>query len=228
MRRFDAARTVFASAFARPWAARTALEPHMTIPNLFRAVALAALAGAALSAAAPARAEESAAAFFSAPFQGARASLSLRPQKAALPRRVVQFTTQHSPGTVVVSTKERRLYLVMDDGKAMQYGVGVGRPGFQWGGVQSITRKAEWPSWTPPAQMLKRRPDLPRFMKGGPENPLGARALYLGSSLYRIHGSNEPETIGEAVSSGCIRMTNDDVTDLYNRVRVGTRVVVMR
>jgi lipoprotein-anchoring transpeptidase ErfK/SrfK len=200
----------------------------MTFSTLFRAAALAAFAGAALGAAAPARAQESAAEFFSAPFHGARPGLSLRPQQAALPRRVVQFTTQHAPGTVVVSTKERRLYLVMEDGKAMQYGVGVGRPGFQWGGVQSITRKAEWPSWTPPAQMLKRRPDLPRFMKGGPDNPLGARALYLGSTLYRIHGSNEPETIGEAVSSGCIRMTNDDVTDLYNRVRVGTRVVVMR
>jgi lipoprotein-anchoring transpeptidase ErfK/SrfK len=200
----------------------------MTFSTLFRAAALAAFAGAALGAAAPARAQESAAEFFSAPFHGVRPGLSLRPQQAALPRRVVQFTTQHAPGTVVVSTKERRLYLVMEDGKAMQYGVGVGRPGFQWGGVQSITRKAEWPSWTPPAQMLKRRPDLPRFMKGGPDNPLGARALYLGSTLYRIHGSNEPETIGEAVSSGCIRMTNDDVTDLYNRVRVGTRVVVMR
>ncbi len=116
----------------------------------------------------------------------------------------------------------------MADGKAVQYGVGVGRPGFQWGGVKSVTRKAEWPGWTPPPQMLKRRPDLPRHMKGGPDNPLGARALYLGSSLYRIHGSNEPETIGEAVSSGCIRMTNEDVTDLYQRVRVGSRVVVLR
>ncbi len=111
---------------------------------------------------------------------------------------------------------------------AIQYGVGVGRPGFTWGGNMSITRKAEWPDWTPPPQMLKRRPDLPRHMKGGPDNPLGARALYLGSSLYRIHGSNEPETIGQAVSSGCIRMTNNDVVDLYSRVRVGTRVVVIR
>jgi lipoprotein-anchoring transpeptidase ErfK/SrfK len=110
----------------------------------------------------------------------------------------------------------------------MRYAVGVGRPGFEWGGVKTVTRKAEWPAWTPPPQMLKRRPDLPRHMVGGPDNPLGARALYLGSSFYRIHGSNEPGTIGQAVSSGCIRMHNDDVVDLYERVRTGTRVVVMR
>ncbi len=202
------------------------LGSHMPFMNAFRAAAAAALlaSGAAL----PAQAQESAAEFFSAPFQNLRNGLGLRPQQAALPRRVVQFTTQYAPGTIVVSTKERRLYYVMEDGKAIQYGVGVGRPGFQWSGSQAITRKAEWPSWTPPAQMLKRRPDLPRFMKGGPDNPLGARALYLGSSLYRIHGSNEPETIGEAVSSGCFRMTNEDVTDLYDRVRVGARVIVLR
>ena len=201
----------------------------MTFTNAFRAAcATTALAFFCPGAAPVALAQESAAEFFSAPFHGARSGFSLRPQQAAIPRRVVQFTTQYAPGTVVVSTQERRLYYVMGDGRAMQYGVGVGRPGFQWGGSQAITRKAEWPSWTPPAQMLKRRPDLPRFMKGGPDNPLGARALYLGSSLYRIHGSNEPETIGEAVSSGCIRMTNDDVVDLYERVRVGTRVVVLR
>lgn len=147
---------------------------------------------------------------------------------SAIPVERVSYNSKYAPGTIVISTSERRLYLIEGNGSARRYGVGVGRPGFQWGGVKAITRKAEWPSWTPPAQMLKRRPDLPRFMKGGEDNPLGARALYLGSSLYRIHGSNEPHTIGQAVSSGCFRMTNSDVTDLYSRVRVGTRVVVQR
>jgi lipoprotein-anchoring transpeptidase ErfK/SrfK len=145
-----------------------------------------------------------------------------------IPREEVAYEGKHRPGTIVVDAKERRLYLVLPQNRALKYGVGVGRPGFEWGGTKAVTRKAEWPSWTPPAQMLKRRPDLPRFMPGGPENPMGARALYLGSSLYRIHGSNEPETIGQAVSSGCIRMLNEDVIDLYQRVKVGTRVVVMR
>ena len=149
-------------------------------------------------------------------------------QATTIPREMVSYGGQHRPGTIVINTTERRLYLVMPDGKAMRYGVGVGRPGFDWAGSQSITRKQEWPTWTPPASMLKRRPDLPRFMPGGPENPMGARAMYLGSTLYRIHGSNEPETIGQAVSSGCIRMLNDDVVDLYERARVGTRVVVAR
>jgi lipoprotein-anchoring transpeptidase ErfK/SrfK len=147
---------------------------------------------------------------------------------SAIPRENVSFSGRYAPGTIVINTQERRLYLVQAGGTAIRYGVGVGRPGFSWGGTQTITRKAEWPDWRPPAQMLRRRPDLPRFMAGGPDNPLGARALYLGSSLYRIHGSNEPHTIGTAVSSGCFRLTNDDVTDLYNRVRVGTRVVVLR
>jgi lipoprotein-anchoring transpeptidase ErfK/SrfK len=149
-------------------------------------------------------------------------------QATTIPREIVSYPTRHRPGTIVIDSGERRLYLVMPDGKAMRYGVGVGRPGFDWAGSQTISRKQEWPTWTPPAQMLKRRPDLPRFMPGGPENPMGARALYLGSTLYRIHGSNEPETIGQAVSSGCIRMLNEDVIDLYERVRVGTRVVVAR
>ncbi len=127
----------------------------------------------------------------------------------------------------MVVSAERRLYLVLEGGKAMRYGVGVGRPGFGWTGTHTITMKQEWPDWRPPAAMLKRRPDLPRFMKGGEENPLGARAMYLGSSIYRIHGSNEPESIGHAVSSGCIRMLNEDVVDLYSRVKVGTRVVVL-
>lgn len=149
-------------------------------------------------------------------------------QASPVPREVVSFEGRYAPGTIVVSTSERRLYFVLGDGKAMRYGVGVGRPGFTWGGSHSITMKREWPDWRPPAAMLKRRPDLPRHMRGGPDNPLGARAMYIGSTIYRIHGSNEPETIGEAVSSGCIRMTNDDVIDLYNRAKVGARVIVQR
>ena len=151
-----------------------------------------------------------------------------RAKATPIPREEVSYASKYAPGTIVVSTVERRMYFILGNGKAIRYGVGVGRPGFEWGGTKAITRKAEWPDWTPPPQMLKRRPDLPRHMKGGPENPLGARALYLGGSLYRIHGSNEPETIGQAVSSGCIRMLNDDVIDLYSRVKVGTRVVVVR
>ncbi|MEO6945875.1 MAG: L,D-transpeptidase [Nitrobacter sp.] len=143
-----------------------------------------------------------------------------------IPRQTVYFQSQYAPGTIVISTAERRLYLVLPNGQALKYGIGVGRDGFRWGGVHRISAKKEWPSWTPPAQMIARRPDLPRHMKGGIDNPLGARAMYLGSTLYRIHGSNEPETIGQAVSSGCFRMTNDDVTDLYDRVSVGTTVVV--
>jgi lipoprotein-anchoring transpeptidase ErfK/SrfK len=143
-----------------------------------------------------------------------------------IPRTVVSIDTRYAPGTIIVNTAERRLYLVQANGQALRYGIGVGRDGFRWGGVHKITAKKEWPSWTPPAQMIARRPDLPRHMEGGIDNPLGARAMYLGSTLYRIHGSNEPETIGQAVSSGCFRMTNDDVTDLYNRVAVGATVIV--
>ncbi len=142
-------------------------------------------------------------------------------------RQQVSYSGPHRAGTIVIDTPNRFLYLVGPGGTALRYGIGVGRPGFEWAGVKSVTRKAEWPSWTPPSEMLKRRPDLPRFMAGGPDNPLGARALYLGSSLYRIHGTNEPSTIGQAVSSGCIRMRNEDVTDLYERVRVGSKVVVI-
>jgi len=151
-----------------------------------------------------------------------------RPQSAPIPRQLVEFDPRYAPGTIVISTQERRLYLITQRGEAIQYGVGVGRPGFEWAGTKTITSKREWPSWTPPAEMLRRRPDLPRYMSGGLDNPLGARAMYLGGTLYRIHGSNEPDSIGQAVSSGCIRMTNDDVVDLYNRVRVGTKVVVLR
>ncbi|MER2604376.1 MAG: L,D-transpeptidase [Siculibacillus sp.] len=144
-----------------------------------------------------------------------------------IPREVVGFSDKYAPGTVVVNTAERRLYLVLGDGKALKYGIGVGRPGFAWAGSHSVTRKAEWPGWTPPPEMRRRQPHLPAYMAGGPENPLGARAMYIGSTYYRIHGSNEPWTIGQAVSSGCFRMTNDDVTDLYERVKVGARVVVV-
>jgi lipoprotein-anchoring transpeptidase ErfK/SrfK len=156
---------------------------------------------------------------------------TLAPVKAGIDpqfhRQEVTYMGRHAPGTIVIDTPNRFLYLVQGNGRAIRYGIGVGRPGFEWAGMKSVTRKAEWPDWRPPAQMLKRRPDLPKFMAGGPENPLGARALYLGSSLYRIHGTNEPETIGRAVSSGCIRMVNEDVMDLYTRVKVGTRVVVI-
>ncbi|NVK33933.1 MAG: L,D-transpeptidase [Rhodobacteraceae bacterium] len=140
---------------------------------------------------------------------------------------IVEYTGKHKPGTIIVDTVERYLYLVQRDGTARRYGVGVGKPGFEWAGTHKVTRKAEWPDWRPPAEMRKRRPDLPAHMAGGPQNPLGARALYLGSTLYRIHGSNQPWTIGHAVSSGCIRMRNEDVTDLYERVGVGTRVHVI-
>jgi lipoprotein-anchoring transpeptidase ErfK/SrfK len=148
-------------------------------------------------------------------------------RQSAIPRRTVIWTHGQKPGTIVISTSQRRLYYVLGHGQALEYGVGVGRQGFSWSGTKTVSMKREWPDWTPPVQMLRRRPDLPRHMAGGIENPLGARAIYLGSSLYRIHGSNEPDTIGAAVSSGCIRMTNNDVVDLYNRVKVGTKVVVL-
>jgi lipoprotein-anchoring transpeptidase ErfK/SrfK len=153
-----------------------------------------------------------------------------QPRAAVDPRffkQVVDYPTNEKPGTVIIDTPNRFLYLVADDGKAIRYGIGVGRPGFEWAGVKTVSAKKEWPDWRPPAEMRLRRPDLPEYMAGGPENPLGARAMYLGSSLYRIHGSNEPHTIGQAVSSGCIRMKNDDVIDLYEKVKVGTKVIVI-
>ncbi|KMO27680.1 L,D-transpeptidase [Methylobacterium aquaticum] len=160
-------------------------------------------------------------------YEGQAAASTDQAQVAPIPRELVPFNGTYTPGTIVVSTAERRLYLVLGDGMALRYGVGVGRPGFTWSGTKTITAKREWPSWTPPKEMLARRPDLPRYMAGGIDNPLGARAMYIGGTLYRIHGSNEPDTIGQAVSSGCIRMTNDDVTDLYSRVKVGAKVVVL-
>ncbi|GGA56584.1 hypothetical protein GCM10011499_28410 [Pelagibacterium lentulum] len=142
-------------------------------------------------------------------------------------RQVVNYRTHHAPGTAVVDTRQHYLYLVLNGGRAMRYGIGVARYGFEWTGTHRVTAKREWPSWTPPAEMHARQPGLPRFMEGGPNNPMGARALYLGSTLYRIHGTNEPWTIGRSVSSGCIRMTNEDVIDLYRRVPLGAKVVVV-
>jgi lipoprotein-anchoring transpeptidase ErfK/SrfK len=159
---------------------------------------------------------------------GRMAAAAARPTQSPVPREIVAYAGGYRPGTILISTHERRLYFFLAGGQAIRYGVGVGRPGFEWSGTHYISRKTEWPEWTPPPQMLRRRPDLPRHMVGGIDNPLGARAMYLGSSLFRIHGSNEPDTIGQAVSSGCIRMTNDDVTDLYERAKIGTKVVVLR
>ena len=150
-----------------------------------------------------------------------------RPFDPRFEKQLVDYHGKESPGTIVVDTPNKFLFLVQGDGKALRYGIGVGKPGFTWSGIKTISAKKEWPDWTPPAEMLVRRPDLPRHMEGGPANPLGARAMYLGSSLYRIHGSNEPWTIGTNVSSGCIRMRNEDVIDLYGRVNVGARVVVI-
>jgi lipoprotein-anchoring transpeptidase ErfK/SrfK len=146
---------------------------------------------------------------------------------ARLQRQVVNYPTREAPGTIVIDTPNTYLYLVLGDGKALRYGIGVGREGFTWSGVQTISRVAEWPDWYPPSEMIARQPYLPRFMAGGPGNPLGARALYLGNSEYRIHGTNVPTTIGHQVSSGCIRLTNADVSDLYSRVGPGTKVVVL-
>jgi lipoprotein-anchoring transpeptidase ErfK/SrfK len=152
-------------------------------------------------------------------------SSSVLPER--LRRTEVAFNTREAPGTVIIDTGNTALYYVLGQGRAIRYGVGVGREGFTWSGTQTISRKAEWPDWHPPAEMIARQPYLPRFMAGGPGNPLGARAMYLGSSQYRIHGTNDPTTIGKFVSSGCIRLTNDDVADLFSRVDVGTRVVVL-
>jgi lipoprotein-anchoring transpeptidase ErfK/SrfK len=142
-------------------------------------------------------------------------------------RQRVDYDGKEAPGTIIIDTPNHFLYLVEGGGKAMRYGIGVGRPGFTWSGSHAISAKKEWPDWVPPKEMLQRQPSLPHFMAGGPNNPLGARAMYLGSTLYRIHGSNEPWTIGHSVSSGCIRMRNADVIDLYDRVKVGTKVVVL-
>jgi lipoprotein-anchoring transpeptidase ErfK/SrfK len=149
------------------------------------------------------------------------------PLPAHLRRQIVSYPTREAPGTIVIDTPNTYLYYVLGGGRAIRYGIGVGREGFTWSGVQSIARKQEWPDWHPPAEMIARQPYLPRFMSGGPGNPLGARAMYLGNSLYRIHGTNAPSTIGQRVSSGCIRLTNEDVQDLYSRVSIGAKVVVL-
>ena len=173
-----------------------------------------------------------------APTQTAPSEDGLSPQisdetgeSAELPdrlrRTMVAYDGREAAGTIVIDTANTQLFYVLGNGRAMRYGVGVGREGFTWSGTQTVTRKAEWPDWTPPSEMIARQPYLPRFMAGGPGNPLGARAMYLGSSIYRIHGTNDPSTIGKFVSSGCIRLTNDDVADLFSRVTVGTKVVVL-
>ena len=147
--------------------------------------------------------------------------------RADLRRQVVNYPTREAPGTIIVDTANTYLYFVLPGGKAVRYGIGVGREGFTWAGIKTVERKAEWPDWTPPPEMIARQPYLPRFVAGGPTNPMGARAMYLSGSVYRIHGTNAPSTIGGRVSSGCIRMVNDDVIDLYNRVTVGTKVIVL-
>jgi lipoprotein-anchoring transpeptidase ErfK/SrfK len=146
---------------------------------------------------------------------------------ARLRRQIVSYATREAPGTIIIDTPNTYLYYVLGGGQAIRYGIGVGRDGFTWSGTQTITKKAEWPDWTPPPEMIARQPYLPRQMAGGPGNPLGARAMYLGGTIYRIHGTNAPETIGTHVSSGCLRLTNEDVTDLYSRVNVGTKVIVL-
>ncbi|QDW40333.1 L,D-transpeptidase [Bradyrhizobium sp. KBS0727] len=159
-----------------------------------------------------------------APSQDEERSVTQLP--ARLKRQVVSYPTREAPGTIIIDTPNTYLYLVLGNGQAMRYGIGVGRDGFTWSGTQTITKKSEWPDWTPPPEMIQRQPYLPRHMAGGPGNPLGARAMYLGGTIYRIHGTNAPETIGTHVSSGCLRLTNEDVTDLYSRVNVGTKVIV--
>ncbi len=144
----------------------------------------------------------------------------------AYERQEVFFRTSEAPGTIIIDSKDRFLYLVQPDNRALRYGIGVGREGFQWQGIEKISRKQEWPDWRPPPEMIERQPYLPRFMAGGPGNPLGPRAMYLGKTVYRIHGTNQPQTIGHAVSSGCFRLVDDDVIDLYNRVPVGTKVII--
>jgi lipoprotein-anchoring transpeptidase ErfK/SrfK len=162
------------------------------------------------------------------PDHGAGSDTDIDPQTTArLRRQIVHYVTAEAPGTIVIDTPNTYLYFVLGGGKAIRFGIGVGREGFTWSGVKTIERKSEWPDWTPPTEMLRRQPYLPRFMAGGAGNPLGARAMYLSGTVYRIHGTNAPDTIGKRVSSGCIRMLNDDVIDLYGRTQVGTKVVVL-
>ena len=203
----------------RPW-----LEPQTqgrtVAPRMQAPVQRVSAPAAAIPAPKPAPAVHSAAVVSPALAQGSGAA-------ATFARQEVAYDGPYEAGVVVVDTPNRFLFLVLGNGRALRYGIGVGRPGFEWAGVKSVSRKAEWPGWAPPPEMRKRRPELPHHMVGGEDNPLGARALYLGSSLYRIHGTNEPDTIGHNVSSGCIRMMNEDVIDLYERVKLGTKVVVI-
>jgi lipoprotein-anchoring transpeptidase ErfK/SrfK len=198
---------------------------------------LSALTAALLTTHSPATAQQS---FADPSFQSPAAFARVAPQPedarefdggaevpSRLRRQIVAYPSREAPGTIVIDTPNTYLYYVLGNGQAVRYGIGVGRDGFRWSGTQRVARKAEWPDWHPPAEMVARQPYLPRFMAGGPSNPLGARALYLGNSIYRIHGTNSPSTIGGRVSSGCIRMLNDDVVDLYGRVKVGTKVVVL-
>ncbi len=201
------------------------------MPSMFRTLTLAALVQAALVAFSPAHAQGARGAPGATMDIGDQPGLvSTEDDEAQLDpafrRQPVFFRTTEKPGTIVIHTNERFLYLVQGDNRALRYGIGVGRDGFQWSGLKEIVRKAEWPDWTPPPEMIQRQPYLPRFMAGGPGNPMGARALYIGGTVYRIHGTNQPQTIGYAVSSGCFRLVNSDITDLFNRVNVGAKVVV--
>jgi lipoprotein-anchoring transpeptidase ErfK/SrfK len=202
----------------------------------FRAASLAALLGAAVFACGSASAEQFA--FLTPPAQSQIAPQAADPAPAAqndedaqldprLQRQVVAYPSREAPGTVIIDTPHTFLYYVLGDGKALRYGIGVGREGFTWSGVNKVARKAEWPDWYPPAEMIARQPYLPRMTAGGPGNPLGARAMYIGNTEYRIHGTNDPTTIGKQVSSGCIRLTNEDVKDLYSRVQIGAKVIVL-
>jgi lipoprotein-anchoring transpeptidase ErfK/SrfK len=208
--------------------------------NSFRLTRFAAAAFGALAIGATAFSAPAAAAplplfpFFLPQIEAAPPPVAAAPQEeerfelpARLRRQVVNYYTREAPGTIIIDTPNTYLYLVLGNGQAMRYGIGIGRDGFTWSGTQTITRKAEWPAWTPPPQMIARQPYLPRHMTGGPGNPLGARAMYLGGTIYRIHGTNDPSTIGTRVSSGCLRLTNEDVSDLYSRVSVGTKVIVL-
>jgi lipoprotein-anchoring transpeptidase ErfK/SrfK len=192
---------------------------------MMRRVVLAVIAGlAALAPWQPSQAETT----HGALINGAKYNFGAEPWsiESKFRKQEVSLDTAEKPGTIIISTRKRYLYLVLGKGKALRYGIGVGRMGFKWAGVERVTRKAEWPDWHPPKEMRRRDPTVPAFMKGGPDNPLGARAMYLGNTEYRIHGTAQPWTIGTSVSSGCIRLTNDDVTHLYERVRVGAKVIV--
>ncbi|WP_213287815.1 L,D-transpeptidase [Bradyrhizobium sp. sGM-13] len=208
---------------------------NLSIPSRFAAAAFGALAIGATAFSTPATAAPLPLfPFFLPQIEAAPPPVAAAPEEeerfelpARLRRQVVNYYTREAPGTIIIDTPNTYLYLVLGNGQAMRYGIGIGRDGFTWSGTQTITRKAEWPAWTPPPQMIARQPYLPRHMTGGPGNPLGARAMYLGGTIYRIHGTNDPSTIGTRVSSGCLRLTNEDVIDLYSRVSVGTKVIVL-